>query len=215
MSDDVSGLMAACRSANHGRVDEIDDHLLEVEPDLRLLTGLPRGDMWSHVRTGALEIVLQRLRATHEVVVADTGACLEAGDAGPARSRNQAALHLVGEADELVVVGRADPVGLARLVRGLAELAEVAGRLTPTVVVNQMRPSLGWSESEVRDTLDRLAGVEPVAFLPWDQTGLDAAAMRGTTPRSAAPGSPFVARIETVVSALLTERAVIPSPRPV
>ena len=59
MLDEVSGLMAACRAANQGRADEVADHLLDVEPRLRLLSGIARADMWPQVRPGALELVLQ------------------------------------------------------------------------------------------------------------------------------------------------------------
>ena len=85
MLDDVSGLMAACRAANQGRADEVTDHLLDVEPRLRLLSGIPRADMWPQVRPGALELVLQRLRADADVVVADCASSLEPGEGGRGR----------------------------------------------------------------------------------------------------------------------------------
>lgn len=201
--DDVSGLMAACRVANHGRVHEVEEQLLEVEPGLRVLTGLPRADLWPQVRRSAFELVLRRVRGIAPVSVVDCGFSLESAESASGRGRNQATELALTEADEVVVVGRADPVGLARLVRGLHELAEVTGRTDPLVVVNQMRPGLGWREADVRETLTRLAGIEPHLFLPWDQTSLDAAAMSGRLPRLAAPSSPFVARVESMVGSLL------------
>jgi MinD-like ATPase involved in chromosome partitioning or flagellar assembly len=200
--DDVSGLMAACRAANNGRPAEVVDHLLAIDPGLRLLTGLPRADMWPQVRAGALDLVLRHLRATAELVVVDCGFAIEPGSGPGGASRNQSTLQVLEQADEVVVVGRADPVGLARLVRGLHDLSEVLRETSPTIVVNMMRPSLGWQEREVESTLRRLTGMAPAVFLPSDQAGLDLALMSGRTARQVAPASPFVARIEVLATAL-------------
>jgi MinD-like ATPase involved in chromosome partitioning or flagellar assembly len=200
--DDVSGLMAACRAANNGRPAEVADHLLAIDPGLRLLTGLPRADMWPQVRAGALDLVLRHLRATAELVVVDCGFAIEPGTGPGGASRNQSTLQVLELADEVVVVGRADPVGLARLVRGLHDLSEMLRETSPTIVVNMMRPSLGWQEREVESTLRRLTGMAPAIFLPSDQAGLDLASMSGRTARQVAPASPFVGRIEVLATAL-------------
>lgn len=202
--DDVSGLVAACRAANTGRVTEVADHLLEVDADLRLLTGLPRADMWAQVRTGALELVLGRLRADAALLVADVGFSLETGT-GTAAHRNQSTLQVLDQADVIVAVGRPDPVGLARLVRGLHDLSEAVPGRVPTLVINMARPLLGWREREVDVTLQRLTGLVPTAYLPFDQSGLDLAAVSGRTPREAAPASPFVTRIEVLARALVSQ----------
>ena len=202
--DDVSGLVAACRAANTGRAIEVADHLLEIDPRLRLLTGLPRADMWPQVRTGAFELVLSRLRAVADLLVVDCGFSLEPGT-GPSANRNQSTLQVLDQADAIVAVGRPDPVGLARLVRGLHDLAEAVPGRTPTVVVNMTRTSLGWREREVDATLRRLTGVVPAAYLPFDQSGLDLAAVSGRTPREVAPSSPFVTRIEVLARTLVSQ----------
>jgi MinD-like ATPase involved in chromosome partitioning or flagellar assembly len=199
--DEVSGLMAACRAANQGRVDEVADHLLEVEPKLRLLTGIPRADMWPQVRPGALELVLRQLQAVSDVVVADCAPSLEPGEGAPGAGRNQVTRHLLSSADAVVVVGRADPVGLSRLVRALHDLSDVVA-VEPKVAVNLLRPSLGWSEREVASMLTRLTGIEPATFIPADVAALDLAVMRGQMPRIAAPSSPFVAAVDDLAASL-------------
>lgn len=201
--DDVSGLVAACRAANNGRAHETVDHLLPIVPGLRLLTGLPRADMWTQVRTGALELVLAQLRSRSALVVVDCGASLEPAPGPSSTARNQTTLQVLDAADHVVVVGLPDPVGLARLVRGLHDLGSVVPGRTPTVLVNRMRGTLGWSEREVRATVHRLTGVDPVAYLPLDQAGLDLAMVSGRSPREAAPSSPFVARMEVVAGHVL------------
>lgn len=200
--DDVSGLVAACRGVNNGRPHEVATHLLDVDPSLRLLTGLPRADMWPQVRTSAMQGVLDQLRGAAQLVVVDIGAELEQ-PSGPGPSRHQTALQVVDTADVVVVVGRPDPVGLSRLVRGLHDLATIVPGVEPVVVVNQMRSTLGWKEREVRATIARLTGIEPVVHLPSDQSSLDLAAMSGRAPREAAPSSPFVARLEVLTSHVL------------
>ncbi|KQX72453.1 hypothetical protein [Aeromicrobium sp. Root472D3] len=206
--DDVSGLVAACRAANNGRASEVADHLLRIDPSLRLLTGLPRADMWSQVRTAAMQVVLDELRDRSQLVVVDVGAPIETAP-GPGPSRHQTTRQVLESADVVVVVGRPDPVGLSRLVRSVHELAEALPDVRPVVVVNQMRSTLGWHEREVRATVLRLAGVEPVVHLPHDQSGLDLAAVSGRSPREAAPSSPFVARVEVLTSHVL-DRLVSP-----
>jgi len=115
--------------------------------------------------------------------------------------------HVLSSADAVLVVGRADPVGLSRLVRALHDLSD-AVEVDPAVVVNLMRPSLGWSEREVASTLTRLTGIERVAFVPADVPALDLAVMRGQLPRDVAPSSPFVAAVDDLAATL---KPVVPS----
>jgi MinD-like ATPase involved in chromosome partitioning or flagellar assembly len=207
--DDVSGLVAACRAANTGRAIEVVDHLLGIDDRLRLLTGLPRADMWPQVRTGALDLVLGRLRAEGELLVVDCGFSLEPGT-GVGAHRNQTTVQVLEQADLVVAVGRPDPVGLARLVRGLHDLAEVVPAPEPVVVLNMTRSSLGWRDREVDATLRRLTGLVPEVHLPFDQAGLDLAAVSGRSPREAAPSSPFVTRIEALTRSLVGRLALQP-----
>ena len=91
-----------------------------VGDHLTVVTGLPRADRWVEVRRGVVEHLLE-VAAAHGDVVVDTGFSLEAdpaGEFGARPPRNQLTLAALAEADEVVVVGSADPVGLSRLARG-------------------------------------------------------------------------------------------------
>ncbi len=209
--DDVSGLMAACRAANHGHPQQVDDHLLSVEPHLRLLTGLPRADMWPQIRAGALELVLRELRLIADLVVIDCGFAVERAVGTSSLRRDQATLQALELADDVIAVGKADPVGLARLVRGVHDLADVCRGVAPRVVINMMRPSLGWKERDVDSTLRRLTGLVPTSFLPFDLSALDLALMSGRTPRSTSPTSPFVSRVEVLAGQVVGRSAVATS----
>lgn len=188
--DEASGLVAACRSANHGDVAAVAEHAVTVDPGLRVLTGITRADMWDQVREAPFQIVLRTLAQTSDAVVVDLGPGLDP------QTR-----HVLETADQLLVVGRADPVGLARLVRALHDLAAVrsVALAPPVVVVNQIRPTSVWSERVVRDAIERLAGIRPDVFVPADFKTLDTAALRGKVPAQIASGSPFVLAVSTLL----------------
>ena len=94
------------------------------------MTGLPRADRWVEVRSGVVEHLLEVARE-HGQVVVDTGFSLEqdaAPEFGSRPGRNQMTQGALDVADEIVVVGSADPVGLSRLARGLVELRDLDRR---------------------------------------------------------------------------------------
>ncbi len=183
--EEVSGLLVAARAANAGRLDAAALAMAarEVAPGLRVLTGLPRPDRWQEVRPAAFEALLDRAADLVPLVVLDLGFSLEGdpldpfGGAGP--RRNLMTLSSLERADEVVVVGAADPVGLARLAHGLVELHDVVPGLRPRVVVNRTRPSLGWSDREVRGMVEGFVRPLDVHFLPDDRAAADRALMAG------------------------------------
>jgi MinD-like ATPase involved in chromosome partitioning or flagellar assembly len=196
--DDVSGLAAACRSADRGDSAQILDHTVPAGPGLRVLTGVPRADMWSQIRHAPFERVLRHLAASCDHVIVDTGPSLD-----------DHTRLLLDAASQVIVVGRADPVGLARLVRAVHDLGEVPCAADKIVVVNQLRSSSSWSARDIKGALERLAGVTPDQVLGADYRTLDMAALRGLSPLQAAPNSPFVEGVGRI--AQLLERAVVPA----
>jgi MinD-like ATPase involved in chromosome partitioning or flagellar assembly len=188
--DEASGLVAACRSANHGDLAALSDHAVTVEPGLRLLTGVTRAEMWDQVREAPFQIVLRTVTQANDAVVVDLGPGL---DPPPRPAR--------GAADRVLGVGRADPVGLARLVRALHDLASVrpVTLAPPVVAINLLRSTAVWSERDVCDAVERLAGVRPDVFVPADFKTLDTAALRGKVPAQIAPASPFVTAVATLL----------------
>ena len=182
--DEVSGLLAAARSANSGLLDadRLGGFARQVAERLRVLTGLPRADRWQEVRPAAFERLLDEASRLAAHVVLDTGFSLETDLADPfgaAPQRNRMTLDAVHAADEVVVVGAADPVGLARLARGLVELRDVLPGVRPRVVVNRTRPSLGWSDREIRGMVEGFVTPLDVHFLPDDRAAADRALMAG------------------------------------
>jgi len=146
-----------------------------------VVTGLPRADRWREVRATQVDQLLERARASGQVVV-DTGFCLEedaGSDFGGRPGRNALTLAALEQADEVVVVGAADPVGLTRLARGLVDLRERAGGVPVRVVVNRMRSSIGWSEKEIAGMVEGFSRVAGLHFLPEDRPAVDKALVSG------------------------------------
>ena len=180
--DEVSGLLSAARLAGSGQLAErfasvcraLDDHLAVV-------TGLPRPDRWREVRAAHVEQLLEQARVLGDVVV-DTGFSLEddaGSDLGGRPGRNALTLAALEQADEVVVVGAPDPVGLTRLARGLVDLRERTGGVPVRVVVNRMRGSIGWSEKDIAGMVEGFSRVAGLHFLPEDRTATDRALVTG------------------------------------
>jgi Flp pilus assembly CpaE family ATPase len=71
------------------------------------------------------------------------------------------------------------------------------------VVVNRVRPSLGWSTGEVTMTVERFTGLRPVAFLPVDTAALDRALVTGRTLLNTAAESPLRRELQLLAGELL------------
>ena len=216
--DEAPGLAAAARLANNGRLDlpALAGLGRAVTPTLTLLSGIARADRWPELRPAAIEVVLDLARSLAAVTVIDCGFCLEqdeelAYDTAAPR-RNGATLTMLERADTVVAVGSADPVGLQRLVRGLAELKEALPGVAPRVVVNRLRPSAvpGDAASEIRSALQRYAGVDDVSLIPLDVAGVDAALAAGRSLTEAASTSPARLALADLAAGLV---GVAPAPR--
>ncbi|MGN6299791.1 MAG: AAA family ATPase [Angustibacter sp.] len=207
--DESAAVAAACRAADRGSLDAVELARLApvVLPRLRVLTGLLRPDRWPEVRAAALTAVVDQARGVADWVVVDTGFSLEQDEElsydTVAPRRNQAALAALAAADLVVVVGSADPVGLQRLVRGVRELAEVRepAASAPVVVANRVRatavgPNPG---RQVREALQRYAGLDEVVLLPDDAPSVDAAVLAGRTLAEHARSSPLRAAVHDLV----------------
>jgi MinD-like ATPase involved in chromosome partitioning or flagellar assembly len=180
--DEVSGLLAASRmTAGGGLTGDLISARRAVGDRLTVITGLPRADRWAEVRVGTVEKLIDAGRACGDVVV-DTGFSLEADPAAELTGRpgrNTLTLEALSAVDDVIVVGTADPVGLARLARALVEIRETHDDRPVWVVVNRQRASLSWSEGEVAAMVEGFARIRGVRFLPEDRSAVDQAMMAG------------------------------------
>lgn len=185
--DEASGLLAAARAANTGRLttETLAGLARTVAPNLRVLTGLPRADRWTELRPALFRTVIDAARGLCDVTVVDCGFSIELDEEvsydTTAPRRNGATVTALELADVIVVVGRADPIGLARLVRALSELEALVPAATTEIVVNRMRSSLGWSAADVTGMLQRSTPAQTVTVLPDDQSAADRCVVLGKT----------------------------------
>lgn len=213
--DEAPGLATACRLANQGVLDlpGLVAQTRSVSPDLAVLTGAARADRWPELRPAALEVVLDLARRAAAWTVVDCGFALEQDEELAydtlAPRRNGATLAILEQADVVLAVGSADPVGLQRLVRGLADLKEAVPGVTPRVVLNRLRAGAvpGDAEAEVRAALSRYAGVEDALVVPYDLAPLDQALARGRTLVESAPGSAVRLALQRLAREVVGARA--------
>lgn len=195
--DESPGLAAAARLDNQGGLDvpALAGLARSINPRLRVLTGITRADRWPELRPDSIGGVLERARSLAAITVVDCGFSLEQDEElaydTMAPRRNGATLAVLAAADTVIAVGTADPIGVQRLVRGLAELAEVLPETEPRVVINRLRSGVvpGDPVREVAAAMRRFAGVKKVETLPYDQAGLDKALASGRTLAEAVPQS--------------------------
>ncbi|WP_309134076.1 hypothetical protein [Cellulomonas sp.] len=218
--DESPGLAAAARAAGQGTLDLPTLARLApvVLPRLRLLTGLSRADRWPEIPASSTEEVLRVARGLADVTVVDTGFCLEQDEVlsydTHAPARNAATITALEQADLVVVVGAADPVGVQRLVRALGELTDAGLAADRTVVVNRLRPTVAGVRpaDAVTAALARYAGVRDAVLVPDDRAAVDAALLEGRALREIAPGSParrsVAALAERVAARVLAEARV-------
>ena len=195
--DESPGLVAACRQAQSRRLDVegLAGLCWQISAELRVLTGISRADRWPEVRSTALQSVLAVARELAEYTVIDLGFALETDEELSfdtlAPRRNGATLAALEDADLVLAVGSADPVGMQRLVRGLTELRAADIQAPVWIVLNRVRRSVapGDPETELNVALQRFAGQSSAALLPYDLAALDLAAIAGQTLAEAAPAS--------------------------
>ena len=219
--DDAPGLAWAARVAGRGELDalRLRQAVRRAAPrGPRVLPGLPRAELWTEVRPGTWEALLELFRIAFPITVVDVGFCLEEDEEllyDQVRLRRNAVTRLAVErADLVVAVARADPVGLHAFIRGYQELRDLgvpASRVR--VVVNQLRPGMFGGDrpaEQVRAALSRYVGIEPSVVVPYDRQGVDAALLAGQALREARPGSPAQLALARLAAVLFPAPAVQP-----
>lgn len=205
--DESSGLAAASRLASDGRLTS--EGIIRAARKVGtsdLLTGLTRPDRWREVPGSALTTVLRTARETYRWTVVDCAGGWEEDADGAATAfapkRDSAQVAALREADVLVVVGTADPVGVVRLVELLAARPRLSAR--EIVAVTRARTSVTGPAAThaVKEALARFAGRTEAIVIPDDRPGFDAALLAGTTLAEAAPSSPALAGFDRLSAAV-------------
>lgn len=212
--DEAPGFAAACRLAGADGLDGSQlDRIAQPYPFgsavIPVLTGIGRPSRWPELSADRVTTALRRCRGWADTVIVDVGFNLESDEEIVsdlfAPRRNAATLAALAEADLVVAVGAADPIGLARLVRAHVDLLEIVDSDRIRVIVNKVRSSaVGLNPgSQIAASLLRFGGIREATLVPYDSSAYDAALLTGRTVREAAPKSPAVAALAKFVAAEL------------
>lgn len=224
MLDEAPGFAAACRLAGTDsltiqELERVAQRYTSPGGSFHVLTGLGRPKRWPELSDERVSKALLGARNWADYVVVDTGFSLENDEEISsdlfAPRRNAATIASIREADRVVAVGVADPVGMSRFLRTHVDLLELMDGRPVSVVMNKVRSSaLGPSPfSQVAATLKRFAAIDAPVLVPWDQHGVDRAMLAGRTLCDAVPKSPARQVIRRFVESVIISAPVPASPR--
>jgi MinD-like ATPase involved in chromosome partitioning or flagellar assembly len=187
MLQESSGLAIAARRADHGGldIDGLARTARRIRPGLRVLTGVDAPERGTLLRPAAVATVCRVARTMAQLTVVDAGTAPLVDDG----ARAAVTRAVLGEADAIVVVGAADPVGMSRLVPAIGH-AQGFG-IPVHVVVTRLRTGVLGRDGhgQVREALRRHAGCLDVLTVPDDRAVYDEALREGRTVSECAPRS--------------------------
>lgn len=213
LTDDYSSLAQLCHHADRGGVTqqqlkELTHTVSHRSQYFDIITGINRPDRWVEVRSNALDLVLDTLVSTYDLVVIDTSFCLEEDPAlsfdGLTPQRNDATLTSLARADHLIALGLADLVGVPRLIKAYDTLSQVLGPALDqriSIVFNRVRTeALGPSaQAALEHSWERFGPSLPIAAqLPEDSPSADKARLAGTTILEAAPQTELARQLQAL-----------------
>jgi MinD-like ATPase involved in chromosome partitioning or flagellar assembly len=159
-------LRTAIDAVEHGRGD-LATAVLEVSgTGLGVVGGISSPVGWTQVRPGEVVRVIDRLAESVGTVIVDGVGSLE-DLGGPPRGRFATAQALAREADVLVAVCDASPVGVTRLLSWTVAARRFAPE-TPIVVVVNRAPASAFRRGELYDEITSSVHVVDVGFVPTD-----------------------------------------------
>ena len=209
--DEAPGFAAACRLAGadnltRTELERIGQRYVSGHSGFWVLTGLGRPSRWPELSAQRVSAAIAECRRWVDYTVLDTGFSLENDEEIStdlfAPRRNAATLTALRDADRVIAVGAADPVGLSRFLRAHVDLVETVAAGRVLVAMNKVRPSVTGPgpAGQVAQTLARFGGIDAAVMIPFDQPALDAAVLAGATLADAAPRSPARTALRKFVS---------------
>jgi Mrp family chromosome partitioning ATPase len=222
--EDYAGLTQTARAVSRGELDAprlwgMARRASSHGP--RVLPGLPRPELWTELPPTTWEAMLELFKVAFPLTIIDVAFCLEEDEElsfDQVRFRRNAATRIaLQQADVVVAVARADPVGLHHFIRAYQDLRELGVSVDRLrVVVNQVRDGMfgGDPVQEIRLAMGRYLGIEPSAFVPYDRTSMDAALLAGQALREAVRSSPAQRELARLARDLFADRDLDRDQRP-
>lgn len=147
-----------------------------------VLGGLPNVAAWAQVRPSEVVLVTEAVSRFADEIVINVGHCLE--DVGGGRGRYGISRTLLSEADVVIAVGPATPVGVSRLLEWLAAARALAAS-PPVVVAVNRAPKDRYRRAELVTEITRTFEPSALRFIPEDRRVRHAAWAARTVPRGA------------------------------
>jgi MinD-like ATPase involved in chromosome partitioning or flagellar assembly len=203
--DEIPSIVWAARMAAK---DELHDDRLsnDLRPAWKggpaLLPGIARPELWAEISESAWSELLRVMIHSFAFAVCDAGFCFEP----PARiypesgdGRNAIARISLREANHVVAVCRADPVGIKSFLWALEPLKDIVDLERVFIVVNRVRSG---EETEIGDLLQKHCGKRPVAFIPDNPRVFEEAIYEGRSVTELKPRSDVALRIRSLTTAV-------------
>jgi len=205
VAEELSGIVPLCRKGASGelRDEGWTAELRRVGGGPVVVPGLLRAELWGEVSPFGFRQLLEAARGSFTTTVLDVGFCLEAPwsiHEGP--GRNDVALAAVEAADQVVVVARADAVGIRSFLWSFTDAREALDPDTCVVVLNRVRPG---EETEVSNFVRRYLGRPPLALIPDRPDHVVRAVWEGLPVCSSAPSSPISLAVRELAARLGAE----------
>jgi hypothetical protein len=146
-----------------------DDHAVRIASTAaRVVAGLASPATWSHLRPAEVLRLCERLALQSGRVIVNVAGTIDDVPVAMARPRYAVARAALAEADDIVAVGAADPVGVGRLLHWVASARALAPRTALHVVANRA-PKDRFRRSELVEELGNSFGVASVTVVPHDR----------------------------------------------
>jgi MinD-like ATPase involved in chromosome partitioning or flagellar assembly len=176
LSELPAGLAGALRIASQNRFDKFQLERLSVQVPKSSIVVLPgaMAELTVEPTEKILSAIKKVAKEAYDFVIVDLGSV-------PTTAKIQEfnfTRAWIQQADQLVLVASADPVGIFRLLAIEASILELTTE--PILVINRLRNSvIPQAKSEIKATLSKLGSIEVAAFLPDDPIQVDQATRDG------------------------------------
>ena len=225
--DESPGFAAACRLAGAdgltiAELERIGQRYDGASASFWVLTGLGQPSRWPELSAARVSTTIAMCRQWVDFTILDTGFSLdndeEISSDIHAPRRNGATVAAIRDADHILAVGAADPIGLSRFLRSHGDLVETATTNQITPVITKVRSSaIGVGPAgQIAQTLYRFGGIDEPVLIPYDHNSMDAALLSGRTLPEVAPRSTVRHTVRQLVQSrlLLGEAPTAASPAP-
>ena len=179
--EDVSGLVVTCRQAEHGSLDEraLRCAARAMTPDWSVLLGIGRPEQRSHVRAASVSALLAQSVDSFAVTVADLSATVPAENSDVLSECPDTAVGpVLTAADDLVVVTKADAIGVTRLLNVWQDLRTASPRARTWIVLTHAERS---TTRAIQAALRRAGIGDPVHVIRRDVPAFSRCLARGAT----------------------------------